>query len=256
MGSYFFNECGKIVVIARKCNLKGESNMIEIFKINIDKEQLKDSQKELKESGNIEEKLARKIQKLYDDAKSGYFDGTKMQEVLFPEISQTNIFLSHSYSDIGKVLAVKREIEKSKGANVFIDSLYWDSVYKAQKYLTEKLKYDDGSVLKNLHIIITTAIAQMIQSSKYFLFLESKNSISGIETRIGSVLQKAHGKPKITQSPWIYYELQIAKMLERQKLPLEASTESHRNLMKCFFDVEDIIDNMKKTRLEDFIKQL
>lgn len=189
------------------------------------------------------EELASKILGCYN-ADNDRFDGTKMQEMLFPQIPQTSVFLSHSYGDIDQALAIQAQI-KSKNVKVFIDSLYWQSVYKIQEELS---KYDPDSVLKHLHVMLITAIAQMIQSSQYFLFLQSDNSISDIQ---GNNINKE------TQSPWIYYELKIAEMLKQPP-----STHTSQELfesgmeapsMKCFFDVESIVNGMQKITLESFI---
>lgn len=173
------------------------------------------------------------------------FNGTKMQEMLFPQIPQTSVFLSHSYGDIDQALAIQAQI-KSKNVKVFIDSLYWQSVYKAQEKLSKNYDYD--SVLKHLHVMLITAIAQMIQSSQYFLFLQSDNSISDIQ---------GNNTNKKTQSPWIYYELKIAEMLE-QPLNTYAPQELFESgmeapSMKCFFDVKSIVDDMQEISLESFI---
>lgn len=250
--------------------------MLTTFKINIDninEEQLGNKIEHLYHI-TAQRELAQTILSCYD-AESEYFDGIKMQETLFPQVSQTNIFLSHSYNDVGMALAIKNTIEsRCKNTKVFIDSLYWGSVYKAQEYIERRFDCDTSSILKHLHIMITTAIAQMIQSSKYFLFLESENSIS--DRRDGAtfvnnskpnlyrrLIQQSNKKTKITQSPWIYYELQIATMFKdsyKQKL-MESGLENYKiesmqNAMKCFFDINDTIDRIQEIKLEDFIERL
>lgn len=84
--------------------------------------------------------------------------------------------------------------------------------------------------------MIATAITQMIQSSQYFIFLESENSIADIE----------HNKfynnmnEKSTESPWIYFELKVANMFNQKEIMygyenfLESSEENRKISMKCF----------------------
>lgn len=244
----------KYVIMMHKICFRKECGMLTTFKINLAKEELVNNistKCECVHHIDTKKKLVQTILDCYNE-ENEYFDGTKMQEALFPQISQTSIFLSHSYSDVGMALAIKNRIEsKCKNTKVFIDSLYWGSVYKAQEYIERKFDCDTGSILKYLHIMITTAIAQMIQSSKYFLFLESENSISDMQSFnpnaktnaiYASLLKNPHNKRKNTQSPWIYYELQIAKMFEVQNL-VEASFEKYRYIkiesskkpMNCFF---------------------
>lgn len=231
--------------------------MPKIYKINLEKEKLKPLQTYEEERCDLSQKLL----SCYD-LKNGHFDGTKMQRLLFPQ-SQTSIFLSHSYVDINEAIAVREEIEERSDAKVFVDSLYWESVYDAQDYIKSEFGYKTDSILKHLHIMITTAIAQMIQSSQYFLFLESQNSVSQSNSidSSSSIYQRfiENHEERSTQSPWIYYELQIAKMLEERGMGVGLENykiESMQDTMKCFFDINDIIKRMQKIELENFIEQL
>ncbi|ECO3391936.1 hypothetical protein FX692_08155 [Campylobacter jejuni] len=222
--------------------------MNEIFKININEineNQYCSSKKN--EYDRNKKSLTNIIEECYNFQNSS-FDGKKMQDCFFPQISQTSVFLSHSYNDIKKALSIKSKIESEcKDIKVFVDSLYWQSIYDAEINLAKQ--YNTNTVLKHLHIMITTAIAQMIQSSRYFIFLESENSIADIKYN------------KTTESPWIYFELEIAKMLFNQitysnENLLESFQEDKKVPMRCFFDINNIIKNMKEIKLNDLLNVL
>ncbi|TKX29181.1 hypothetical protein [Campylobacter aviculae] len=215
------------------------------LKININKIQYCYNKNEYNKN---KEDLTNIIKECYN-LKNESFDGTKMQNYFFPQISQTSIFLSHSYKDIKKALYIKSEIENNyKNVKVFVDSLYWQSVYDAEINLAKQ--YQTNTVLKNLHIMISTAITQMIQSSRYFIFLESENSIIDIKHN------------KTTESPWIYFELKIANMFNQKEITygyenfLESLQENRKIPMRCFFNIDDIIKNMTEIKLNDLLNML
>ncbi|KAB0613784.1 TIR domain-containing protein [Campylobacter hyointestinalis] len=224
--------------------------MNEIFKININ--EINENPYYFSKKNEYDEdkkKLTNNIIEECYNPRYGSFDGKKMQDRFFPQISQTSVFLSHSYKDIEKALSIKSKIESEcKNIKVFIDSLYWQSVYDAEIKLAEQ--YNTNTVLKHLHIMITTAIAQMIQSSRYFIFFESENSIADIKHN------------KTTESPWIYFELEIANMLNPKEITLglenllESSQENKKIPMRCFFNIDDIIKNMNEIKLNELLYNL
>ncbi|RAZ51607.1 toll/interleukin-1 receptor domain-containing protein [Campylobacter hyointestinalis] len=224
--------------------------MNEIFKININ--EINENPYYFSKKNEYDEdkkKLTNNIIEECYNPRYGSFDGKKMQDRFFPQISQTSVFLSHSYKDIEKALSIKSKIESEcKNIKVFIDSLYWQSVYDAEIKLAEQ--YNTNTVLKHLHIMITTAIAQMIQSSRYFIFFESENSIADIKHN------------KTTESPWIYFELEIANMFNPKEITLglenllESSQENKKIPMRCFFNIDDIIKNMNEIKLNELLYNL
>lgn len=236
---------------------------MKMYKISAD--QLKDY---LKESVTAtmkkeEEDVKNKIEQAYDKTNS-FFDGEKLKELLFPEIQSSSIFISHSHDDLGKAYSLKQRIEKNhwehgnklerllKRANhrdrqVFIDSYYWNSVDVAKKILVKQKEkeYDPDSVSKHLHIMLITALSKMIEACDLFLFIDGPNSLS---------------ENTKTESPWIYYELQIAEMfkeIESKKADeLKPIAESYRDrpLMPCFYDVKDIVEKMEAVNLNKLLE--
>lgn len=93
-----------------------------------------------------------------------------------PQLKNAQVFLSHSHADRNKALEVKDYLESQTKRKVFIDSLFWD--YK-DNVLNELAKYDDISKIKDAFtLILRESLECMIKKCPYFVFLQSKNSVS------------------------------------------------------------------------------
>ncbi|MCQ2851708.1 toll/interleukin-1 receptor domain-containing protein [Helicobacter pylori] len=130
----------------------------------------------------------------HNEIKEAFFSPFK------PQLKNAQVFLSHSHADINKALEVKNYLENQTKRKVFIDSLFWD--YK-DDVLNELAKYDDISkdiskIEDAFTLILRESLQDMIEKCPYFVFLQSKNSVSN------------QGLSCITYSAWIYEELKIA----------------------------------------------
>ncbi|GAA9270361.1 hypothetical protein TH0238_15130 [Helicobacter pylori] len=138
------------------------------------------------------------------------------------------MFLSHSHADKNKALKVKNYLEEDLDAEcVFIDSLFWD--YK-DDVLNKLAEYDDTSKIEDAFtLILRESLEDMIKKCPYFVFLQSKNSVSLNQDLLG-----------ITYSAWIYEELKIAHSLiadsTLQESCIKAMRVSHNitNLLRRF----------------------
>lgn len=167
----------------------------------------------------VPKKIVEKIYKLIEGAKHSNDDiilnHNKIKEAFFspfePQLKDAQVFLSHSHADKNKALKVKNYLESETNHRVFIDSLFWD--YK-DNVLNELAKYDDTSKIKDAFtLILRESLQDMIEKCPYFVFLESKNSVSN------------QGLSCITYSAWIYEELKIAHSIS-SKSRLIIVTES------------------------------
>ncbi|WP_187847267.1 toll/interleukin-1 receptor domain-containing protein [Helicobacter pylori] len=183
----------------------------------------------------VPEKIAEKIYKLIKGAKhsndSIILNHNKIKEVFFspfkPQLKNAQVFLSHSHADKNKALKVKNYLESKTKRRVFIDSLFWD--YK-DDVLNELAEYDDTSKIEDAFtLILRESLEDMIKKCPYFVFLESKNSVS-----------LNQGLSRITYSEWIYEELKIANGLiagsTLQESCIKAMRVSHNitNLLRRF----------------------
>ncbi|PDW24139.1 TIR domain protein [Helicobacter pylori] len=134
-----------------------------------------------------------------------------------PQLKNAQVFLSHSHADRNEALEVKDYLEEYRDAEcVFIDSLFWD--YK-DDVLNELAKYDDISRIEDAFtLILRESLQDMIEKCPYFVFLQSKNSVSN------------QGLSRITYSAWIYEELKIAHSIsaisESHLIPMMESIKS------------------------------
>ncbi|GAA8247375.1 toll/interleukin-1 receptor domain-containing protein [Helicobacter pylori] len=127
----------------------------------------------------------------HNEIKEAFFNPFK------PQLKTAQVFLSHSHVDINKALEVKDYLENQTKRKVFVDSLFWD--YK-DDVLNELAKYDDISRIEDAFtLILRESLEYMIKKCPYFVFLQSKNSVSLNQDLLG-----------ITYSEWIYEELRIA----------------------------------------------
>ncbi len=156
----------------------------------------------------------------------------KIKEAFFspfkPQLKSAQVFLSHSHADKNEALKVKGYLEEDLDAEcVFIDSLFWD--YK-DDVLNELAEYDDTSKIEDAFtLILRESLQDMIEKCPYFVFLQSKNSVSLNQDLLG-----------ITYSAWIYEELKIANGLiadsTLQESRIKAMRVSHNitNLLRRF----------------------
>ncbi|GAA6996189.1 toll/interleukin-1 receptor domain-containing protein [Helicobacter pylori] len=174
-------------------------------------------------------KIAEKIYNLIEGAKHPNDDiilnHSEIKEAFFspfePQLKDAKVFLSHSHADKNEALKVKGYLEEDLDAEcVFIDSLFWDYKDDVLNKLAEYAEYDDNdiSVIEDAFtLILRESLECMIKKCPYFVFLQSKNSVSLNQDLLG-----------ITYSAWIYEELRIAHSI---------SSESRLTIMMESFQV-------------------
>ncbi|GHR92759.1 toll/interleukin-1 receptor domain-containing protein [Helicobacter pylori] len=186
------------------------------------------------------EKIAEKIYELIEGAKHPN-DGTilnhnKIKEAFFspfkPQLKDAQVFLSHSHADKNKVLKVKNYLESETNHRVFIDSLFWD--YKNNVLKEVKKHHIDVSKIEDAFtLILRESLQDMIEKCPYFVFLESKNSVSN------------QGLSCITYSAWVYEELKIAHSIRESRLtPMMES-------MQVFHDISPFLESLETITLKE-----
>ncbi len=162
----------------------------------------------------------------HDKIKEAFFSPFK------PQLKNAQVFLSHSHADKNKALKVKSYLESETNRRVFIDSLFWD--YK-DDVLNELAKYDDTSKIEDAFtLILRESLEYMIKKCPYFVFLESKNSVSN------------QGLSRITYSAWIYEELKIAHSL----IADSALQESRIKAMRVSHNITNLLRRFKLISLD------
>ncbi|MGN8424949.1 TIR domain protein [Helicobacter pylori] len=212
---------------------------MKVFKVDLDSRAnqriLKPSARPSNNQAYQVNEVAEKIDKLIRNAQYSndgiVLNHNKIKEAFFspfkPQLKSAQAFLSHSHADKSKALKVKNYLESKADHRVFVDSLFWD--YK-DDVLNELAKYDNTSKIKDAFtLILRESLEDMIKKYPYFVFLQSKNSVSLNQDLLG-----------ITYSAWIYEELKIANGLiadsTLQESCIKAIRVSHNitNLLRRF----------------------
>ncbi|MGL2546911.1 TIR domain protein [Helicobacter pylori] len=186
----------------------------------------------------------RNILKKHGSRKDIILNHRELQEAFFspfkPQLKNAQVFLSHSHADINKALEVKDYLEEYLDAEcVFIDSLFWD--YK-DDVLNKLAEYDDISGIEDVFtLILRESLECMIKKCPYFVFLQSKNSVS-----LNQDLSK------ITYSAWIYEELKIANTL----IADTTIKESHIKAMRISYDITNLLGRFKPISLDSLCKKI
>lgn len=189
--------------------------------------------------------VAKKIYELIRDAKHPndgiILNHNKIKEAFFspfkPQLKNAQVFLSHSHADKNKALKVKNYLEEDLDAEcVFIDSLFWD--YK-DNIVKEMSKYDNTTKIKDAFtLILRESLQDMIEKCPYFVFLESKNSVSN------------QGLSCTTYSAWVYEELKIAHSIRESRLtPMMES-------MQVFHDISPFLEHLETITLRKLSQQI
>ncbi|GAA8350405.1 toll/interleukin-1 receptor domain-containing protein [Helicobacter pylori] len=191
----------------------------------------------------------RNILKKHGSRKDIILNHRELQEAFFspfkPQLKTVQVFLSHSHADRNKALEVKDYLENQTKRKVFIDSLFWD--YK-DDVLNKLAKYDDISKIKDAFtLILRESLQDMIEKCPYFVFLQSKNSVSNQGLSRNQVLLK------ITYSAWIYEELKIAHSIsaisESRPIPMMES-------MQVFHDISPFLKSFETITLNELSQQI
>ncbi|WP_120852276.1 toll/interleukin-1 receptor domain-containing protein [Helicobacter pylori] len=169
----------------------------------------------------------------HNEIKEAFFSPFK------PQLKTAQVFLSHSHADRNKALEVKNYLENQTNGKVFIDSLFWD--YK-NDVLNELAEYDDISKIEDAFtLILRESLQDMIEKCPYFVFLQSKNSVSN------------QGLSRITYSAWIYEELKIAHSIstisESHPIPMMES-------MQVFHDISLFLESFETITLKKLSQQI
>ncbi len=226
------------------------------FKVDLDSSEnqriLKPSARSSNNQAHQVDETAKKIDKLIKNAPYSNDDivlnHNKIKEAFFspfkPQLKSAQVFLSHSHADKNKDLKVKGYLESKTNHKVFVDSLFWD--YK-DGVLNELAEYDDISKIEDAFtLILRESLQDVIEKCPYFVFLQSKNSVSN------QGLSRNQDLLKITYSAWIYEELKIANTL----IADTTIKESHIKAMRISYDITNLLGRFKPISLDSLCKKI
>lgn len=176
--------------------------------LKVNKEEMKRKSDSLIDKGL----LSASIQKSNED-----LDGSKLSNEWFPSI-HADIFISHSHKDEKLAIKLAAWLFQNFGLNCFIDSTVWGYSDELLKELDnhyclnengETYSYEKRNMTtSHVHMMLSTALNNMIDRSECLFFLNTKNSI------IDDKLDPEDSDQ--TYSPWLYNEISTFNIVEKR----------------------------------------
>ncbi len=179
---------------------------------------------------------------------NGVLDGTKMQSNWFPK-ENADIFLSHSHKDEDLAIALSGWLNERFGLTTFIDSCIWGNSDTLLKELDNNYCpsvkpgfYDYNKRNKStshVHMMLSTALSMMIDNVECVIFLNTPNSVKPED-----IIER-------TESPWIYSEIGMTRLIKEKPLKLYRRSKIHFLLEggRCFSDSLKIEYNISMDHL-------
>lgn len=174
---------------------------------------------ERKEAEQYAERIkSKKISQMKDFFEKNYretfyvdtLDAEKISEIFFPRGDQYHVFISHSHNDIRYADYISYMLHE-KGINAFVDSHVWENMNDLLLEIDEShckkregtYYYDKRNIsTSHVHMILFSALINMINTCECFFFLDTQNSIQ--ET----------AQTASTFSPWIMGELLVSSVIK------------------------------------------
>ena len=159
-------------------------------------------------------------------------DATQLINDWFPTSYKPEVFISHSHNDEQTAKRLACWLEKNFELETFIDSTVWgnandllqkiDDTYCVMERDNKGVKTYNYSkrnfTTSHVHMMLSTALNDMIYKSECILFLNTPQSVQTVEIN----------KNKRTSSPWIYSELKTASIVEK-RYPRKGKIIKHRD---------------------------
>lgn len=154
-------------------------------------------------------KVKEKEIKIEEYIKGNVIDVTKLSKKVFPVFDEIDFFISYSYKDVEFVNKLA-DFLSNLGFKVFVDSQNWQSVYELLKTFDDKIcrmNYENYEYSKrnittsNIYSMLSIALTKVISRSKYFILVESENSVEEDNDKY------------YTNSPWLEHELEIFNLI-------------------------------------------
>jgi hypothetical protein len=144
----------------------------------------------------------------------GSVDGSELEKDWFPEI-QADVFISHSHRDKKLAITLAGWLSSAFQLDAFVDSTIWgysdDLLWIIDN---EYCPNEDGktfsyekrnSSTSHVHLMLSTALAKVMNNTECLLFLNTPNSIKSSDA-----IKKSE-----TNSPWLYYEIAISSLIHK-----------------------------------------
>lgn len=186
----------------------------------------------------LSECIKKAIEKYINITEEGHYkvEANKLKEILFRSFNDKTVFISHSHKDEDYIYSKISDKYKNK---VFMDGKYWQYSQKVIDFITKEYgQIENFSFIQsNINMMLMISLSEMINKCKHFIFVKSPESIENDYS---------------TYSPWIYYELKIASILNSLSLSNESLNEAIVRNIDFNYDVHEIIKNFEKISFNEF----
>ncbi|BFN30117.1 toll/interleukin-1 receptor domain-containing protein [Vibrio harveyi] len=165
----------------------------------------------------------------------GSIDGEKLKQEWFPIIKNTHVFISHSHKDLELAEGLASWLYDKFQIHSFIDSHVWGYANNLLKDLDNKYallpqstsySYEvRNETTSHVHMMLSSALNEVIDSTECLLFLNTDNAIKNIA--LSDEIDDHR-----TASPWIMSELVTSNIIRkkqnvhRRRVTLKAANES------------------------------
>lgn len=172
----------------------------------------------------------------------GIVKGNALKDDYFPTFQKDgkpyDIFISHSHDNESEAIFLAAWLEnRFPKKTCFVDSFAWGSADQLLREIDNKYCWQQHKKTYNykkrnfttshVHAILSMSLLDIINSSKYCIFIESKESIS-----------LNNGLTKKTFSPWLYEEIRFMKLLQpRRNVKLFSENSNLQKTFRCEYDV-------------------
>lgn len=158
----------------------------------------------------------------------------------FPPV-EADIFLSHSHRDAKQVIGLSGWLSDMFGLTSFIDSSIWgysedllqiiDKEY-CYKPATKTYSYEKRNrSTSHVHMMLSTALAKMINGCECIIFVNTPHSISPAEYI---------GDDDTTSSPWIYSEIAMTSLVQKR-----TPAEHRRSMIRADMALDEAMNPLK-----------
>jgi hypothetical protein len=186
---------------------------------------------------------------------NGTLNGTAIEANWFPHID-ADIFLSHSHTDEKKAIIFAGYMKKYLNLQTFIDSCIWGYVNDLLKKIDDEFCTIEPGVpghyyyesrnysTSHVHMMLTTALMKMINSTECIIFMDTPNSINTktvVET---------------TNSPWIYAEMYMSFCIQRKKKTYHKNRNAFYGEESYFSLIEEGVQLKKSINIEYLLSTL
>jgi len=138
---------------------------------------------------------------------------------IFPH-QNVDVFISHAHEDRDLATQLAIDLKEKLGVIAFVDSSVWGSADELLKKIDDKHCWDAGLGIyrysdrnrstAHVHMILATALQQMIDRADTLFFLNTDKSLSTKHSVTSN---------EKTSSPWIHMELMFSSMVRTKLRP-------------------------------------